>query len=88
MEENNSSKSIDQDGIPLKITNNINIIYDDEVIQDLASDLRHHFGIKGKLNDSVIKEISKIKDIDKLVEHVTKSWIDNIFRKTNKKKQN
>jgi len=78
--EKNSSKSVDKDGIPLKITNNINIIYDDEVIQDLVSDLRGFFGIKGKLHDSVIKEISKIKNIDKLVEHLTKSWIDQVFK--------
>lgn len=76
----NSSQSVDKNGIPLKVTNNINIIYDDEVIQDLVSDLRGFFGIKDKLHDSVIKEISKIKDIDKLVEHLTKGWIDQVFK--------
>ncbi|MEA1963447.1 MAG: hypothetical protein U9M94_04410 [Patescibacteria group bacterium] len=76
----NSSKPINKIDIPQIITNNINIFYDDKIIQEAVGNIRYHLIIKSKLNNETIKQISQITDIDELVEFLTKNWIKESFK--------
>jgi hypothetical protein len=62
--------------IPSKIENTIMDYYDDLVIKDTLRDIRKYYNIIPRLNKEILKKINKIKDIDKLVECLTESWIE------------
>jgi predicted Rossmann-fold nucleotide-binding protein len=67
------------------IINNVNLFYDDKMIQAAINNVRDHLIIEGKLSDEVINQISKIDDIDKLVEILIENWINESLKDEIKK---
>jgi len=61
------------------IINNINLFYDNKMIQGAINSVRNYLIIKNKLSDEAIDRINKITDIDKLVENLIENWINESF---------